>query len=128
MSRLSFRACVGVSCFALSGCAVDGYTWEQAGRVDQVVIKMTEVADVGPLCARYLPGQPVMACAVQHLDYCEIIVPPNSPALVAHEAAHCLGYMHPGQHNILTAARKQGPPGAAQRNASASAPSTGMVP
>jgi hypothetical protein len=98
---------------------MDGYSWVQAGQVDQVVIKMTEVADVSALCGRYLPGQKVLACAVQHLDYCEIIVPPNSPALVAHEAAHCLGYMHPGERNILTASRRWKPTEAGEQSAGA---------
>lgn len=89
---------------SVGGCAIDGYTWERATEVQQVTIRLTEVADVAPLCARYLPGQRVMACAVMHVGYCEIIVPPNAPALVAHEAAHCLGFMHPGDHNATRGA------------------------
>jgi hypothetical protein len=91
----------------LSGCAIDGYSWEQAGRVDEVVIRLTEVADAGPVCARYLPGETVLACSVDRGDYCEIIVPHNSPALVAHEAAHCLGYKHPGGQDVTASLRER---------------------
>lgn len=72
--------------------------------VQQVTIKMTEVQDVAPLCAPYLPGVKVMACAVWRVGYCEIIVPPNAPALVAHEAAHCLGFMHPNERKVVSGA------------------------
>jgi hypothetical protein len=118
-------ACAAAACLTVSGCAVDGYTWEQEGRVDQVVIKMTEVADVRPICARYLPGQDVMACSVQRVDYCEIIVPPNSPALVAHEAAHCLGYRHPGGRSTMTARRNK-PDTLTQNHAGGEQRSTGL--
>jgi hypothetical protein len=91
---------------SLSGCAIDGYTWQETRAVSQVRIHKIEVADVGPICAKYLPGEPVLACAVMKKDYCEIIVPPNSPALVAHEAVHCLGYIHPGEQQTRSAMRK----------------------
>lgn len=91
----------------LPACAIDGYDWERTAEVQQVTIKMTEVADVSPVCARYLPGQTVMACAVMRVDHCEIIVPPNAPALVAHEAAHCLGFMHPGEHSVTSGALRR---------------------
>lgn len=91
----------------LPACAIDGYEWERTAEVQQVTIKMTEVADVAPLCSRYLPGQTVMACAVMRVGYCEIIVPPNAPALVAHEAAHCLGFMHPGDRAVTSGASRR---------------------
>jgi hypothetical protein len=116
MSRWSpYTSCVAVSCLALSGCAIDGYSWEQAGRVDEVVIRLTEVADAGPVCARYLPGETVLACSVDRGDYCEIIVPHNSPALVAHEAAHCLGYKHPGGQDVTASLRERSRAAAARR-------------
>ena len=34
----------------LPACAIDGYEWERTAEVQQVTIKMTEVADVAPLC------------------------------------------------------------------------------
>jgi hypothetical protein len=115
---------------------VDGYTWEQAGRVDEVVIRMTEVADVGPLCAKVLPGETVLACSVDRGDYCEIIVPHNSPALVAHEAAHCLGYKHPGGQDVTAslrerkraAAMRHARTAAAETNASAGEPPRLLLP
>jgi hypothetical protein len=91
--------------------------------VDEVVIRMTEIADVGPLCARYLPGETVLACSVDRGDYCEIIVPHNSPALVAHEAAHCLGYKHPGGQDV-TASLRERMRAAAARNAHTAAAQT----
>lgn len=119
MSRLTW-AYAALGSLAASGCvSMDAYTWEQAGKVDEVVIRMTEVADPTSVCAQYLPGQKVLACAVQHAEYCEIIVPPNSPSLVAHEAAHCLGYMHKGESNILTASRRWREKQALQQSASA---------
>lgn len=110
---------VVVLCSAVSGCAVEGYTWEQAGRVEQMTIRLTEVADVGPICYKYLPGQTVMACSVMRADYCEIIVPPNSPGLVAHEAAHCLGFKHPGGQDITASVRNRLPPHDLETSASA---------
>lgn len=112
-------AWAALACAMVGGCAVDGYTWEQGSRIEQSLIRVTEVADVGPICARYVKDTNVLACSVQHLDYCEIIVPPNSPGLVAHEAAHCLGYKHPGGHDITLWAR--GRPNASDREHSASA-------
>lgn len=108
MRRTRFRLFVPWLVFPLlPACAIDGYEWERTAEVQQVTIKMTEVADVSPLCSRYLPGQKVMACAVMKVGYCEIIVPPNSPALVAHEAAHCLGFMHPGDRTVTSGASRR---------------------
>lgn len=115
----STPAWAAFACSMLEGCAVDGYTWEQASRIEQSLIRVTEVADVGPICARYVKDRYVRACAVQRLDYCEIIVPPNSPGLVAHEAAHCLGYKHPGGHDITQWARGRRYAGDGEPSASA---------
>lgn len=107
MRTMPFRRCgLLLAITLLPACAIDGYEWERTAEVEQVTIRMTEVADVAPLCARYLPGQKVMACAVMRVGYCEIIVPPNAPALVAHEAAHCLGFMHPGDRSVTSGASR----------------------
>jgi hypothetical protein len=101
--RRSTAAIAALASLLMSACAVDpidGYVWEQGAHVKRAVIKVTEVADVGPYCAQYFPGRTTLACSVQHADYCEIFVPPKSPGYIAHEAAHCLGYMHPNEADI----------------------------
>jgi len=80
-------------CTAL-GCAIYGYTWEKSRQIGEVRIRVFEVSDARTVCKKYLPDQNVIACAVMKADYCEIYVPPNSPALIAHESVHCLGYAH----------------------------------
>ena len=107
MKRLRHWAGIVASCAAVSGCAVDGYSWEEGGPVAEVTIKTTQVADVNSICSKYFPGQTVFACSVMHRDYCEIVVPPNSPGLVAHEAIHCLGYKHPGGQDITASLRNR---------------------
>ena len=84
-------------CVLIAGCAIDGYTWEKSRTIGEVRIRMFEVPDARTTCKKYLPDEEVMACAVLTADHCEIYVPPDSPALVAHESAHCFGYVHPGE-------------------------------
>jgi hypothetical protein len=91
------------TCCVAPGCAIDGYTWEKSRQIGEVRIRMFEVSDASAVCKKYLPDQEVMACAVLKADYCEIYVPPDSPALIAHESAHCFGYSHGSENRGLGA-------------------------
>ena len=94
------------ACLLASGCAIDaigGYTWDNARHISEVRIIKYEVPNASQVCKKFLPNEEVAACAVSNGNYCEIYVPPNSPALVAHESAHCFGYAHPGEGRSLAA-------------------------
>jgi hypothetical protein len=93
-------AAVAAFLLVLSGCTIDavgGYTWDKARHINEVRIVKHEVADAPQACRQFLPNEVVAACAVFRGNYCDIYVPPDSPALVAHESAHCFGYAHPGE-------------------------------
>jgi hypothetical protein len=76
-----------LSALLLSSChAYDGFDWRKERDVQTVTITKIESTEAcranESACARVWP------------DRCTIYVPPNSPALIGHEAAHCFGYGH----------------------------------
>ena len=70
----------------LSGCAIDGYYWTKERDVPVAHIRKVEDTSRCPVWAE--------ACSEWHGADCTIYVPKDSPALVGHEAVHCLGWNH----------------------------------
>jgi len=79
--------------FLLAGCA--SYEWYK----ERDVISPKSITIVTTLasefCSAFLDQQ-AAACAVwlNKVERCIIVVPPNSPSLLAHEEKHCAGYNH----------------------------------
>lgn len=87
-----------VACIALSGCVafpVEGYTWSRARAVSLVAIHVFETTEAARECARVDAPRGSIACAYELPggDWA-LIVPPDSPGLLAHEALHALGWNH----------------------------------
>lgn len=84
-------------CFLLSGCihVYDGFDWREVKKVDTVTITKLERQDAAEYCSK-LYGTPTLACVDPGMswDRCRIVVPPNMPPAIGHEAVHCFGYVH----------------------------------
>ena len=82
---------------ALTGCVhvYDGFDWREVKKIETVKITKVERDDAAEYCSK-LYGKPTLACVDPGTSWesCKIVVPPNSPPAIGHEAVHCFGYVH----------------------------------
>lgn len=73
----------------------DDFEWREVKQVGAVKITKVERKDAAEYCSK-LYGKPLLACVDPGMNWenCKIVAPPNSPAAIGHEAAHCFGYAH----------------------------------